>query len=98
MPDRDNAHSLADFQRDPRAFVDRLRKTGRPEALTVAGEAAVVIQSVEAYQRLLDIAMNGGAIAGVQRGLMGMHAGTGEDADEAFAALERELGIPRAEP
>jgi hypothetical protein len=34
------------------------------------------------------------AIVGIQRGLQGMYEGTGEDADEAFASLERELGLP----
>jgi hypothetical protein len=34
------------------------------------------------------------AIVGIQRGLQGMYEGTGEDAEHAFAALERELGIP----
>lgn len=33
------------------------------------------------------------AIAGIQRGLRGMYEGTGQDAEEAFASLERELGI-----
>lgn len=34
------------------------------------------------------------AVAGIRRGLEGMYAGTGEDAEDAFAILERELGIP----
>lgn len=33
------------------------------------------------------------AIAGIQRGLRGICAGTGEDAEQAFASLETELGI-----
>lgn len=87
-------HSLSDFQRNTRAYLDRLKKTGRPEVLTVHGQAEVVVQSAEAYQRLLDLAKNAEAIVGIQRGLAGMYAGTGEDADDAFASLESELGIP----
>lgn len=34
-----------------------------------------------------------GDMIGIQRGLQGMYAGTGEDAEDAFASLERELGI-----
>lgn len=37
---------------------------------------------------------NAAAIVGIRRGLQGMYEGTGEDAEDAFAALERELGIP----
>jgi hypothetical protein len=45
------------------------------------------------YSRL---AAHASTIAGIQRGLQGMYEGTGEDAEDAFASLEREFGI--AEP
>ena len=32
-------------------------------------------------------------LQGIQRGLQGMYDGTGEDTEDAFASLERELGI-----
>lgn len=47
--------------------------------------------------KLLALAANAAAIAGVQRGLQGMHAGTGEHAEDAFVLLEHELGIQRGE-
>jgi len=89
-------HSLPDFQRNARAYVEHLKETGRPGILTVHGRAEVVVQHADAYQRLLDLAANAAAIVGIQRGLQGMYDGTGEDAEDAFASLERELGI--AEP
>ena len=85
--------SLSEFQRNTRAHVEHLRKTGRPEVLTVHGQAELVVQHAEAYQKLLDLAANAAAIVGIQRGLQGMYEGTGEDAEDAFASLERELGI-----
>ncbi|TVP79112.1 MAG: type II toxin-antitoxin system Phd/YefM family antitoxin [Gemmatimonadales bacterium] len=91
--DLKNIHSLSRFQRHTREHLARLKETGEPEVLTVHGQAEVVIQSVESYQRLLDLARNAAAIVGVQRGLMGMYAGTGEDAENAFVSLEEELGI-----
>lgn len=94
MIDLKDIHSLSDFQRNARAHVEHLKKTGRPEVLTVHGKAELVVQHAEAYQRLLDLAAHAAAIVGIQRGLQGMYAGTGEDADDAFASLERELGIP----
>ena len=87
-------HSLSDFRRNARAHVEQLRKTGRPHVLTVHGKAELVVQHADAYQKLLDLAANAAAIVGIQRGLQGMYEGTGEDADDAFASLERELGIP----
>lgn len=44
-------------------------------------------------QKLLDLAANAATIMGIQRGLQGMYEGTGEDAEDAFASLGRELGI-----
>jgi PHD/YefM family antitoxin component YafN of YafNO toxin-antitoxin module len=87
-------HPLSDFQRNARAHVEHLKRTGRPEVLTIHGQAALVIQDAEAYQRLLDLAAEAAAIVGIQRGIQGMYAGTGQDAEDAFATLERELGIP----
>lgn len=46
--------SLTDFSRNAKAHLDRLRRTGRPELLTVNGKAEVVVQNAAAYQRLID--------------------------------------------
>ena len=46
--------SLTDFARNTRAHLNRLRRTGRPELLTVNGKAEVVVQSAAAYQRLIE--------------------------------------------
>ena len=44
---------LTDFNRNTKAHLKRLRRTGRPELLTVNGKAEVVVQSASAYQRLI---------------------------------------------
>jgi PHD/YefM family antitoxin component YafN of YafNO toxin-antitoxin module len=46
--------SLTDFARNTKAHLRRLKRTGRPELLTVNGKAEVVVQSATAYQRLLE--------------------------------------------
>ena len=46
--------SLTDFARNTKAHLKRLKRTGRPELLTVNGKAEVVVQSASAYQRLLE--------------------------------------------
>jgi PHD/YefM family antitoxin component YafN of YafNO toxin-antitoxin module len=46
--------SLTDFQRNTQAHLKRLKRTGRPELLTVNGKAEVVVQNASAYQRLID--------------------------------------------
>ena len=46
--------SLTDFARNVKTHIKRLKRTGRPELLTVNGKAEVVIQSAEAYQLLIE--------------------------------------------
>ena len=50
----DDIGSLTDFARNTKAHLKRLRRTGRPELLTVNGKAVVVVQSASAYQRLIE--------------------------------------------
>jgi hypothetical protein len=50
----EDVRSLTDFQRHTRAHVERLRRTGRPEVLTVNGQAELIVQNALAYQNLLD--------------------------------------------
>jgi Antitoxin Phd_YefM, type II toxin-antitoxin system len=47
--------SLTHFNRNTKAHLKRLRRTGRPELLTVNGRAELVVQSASAYQRLLNL-------------------------------------------
>lgn len=47
----------------------------------------------DAGQSLPDFVAHAFAIVGIQRGLQGMYQGTGEDAEDTFASLERELGV-----
>ena len=61
--------SLTSFQRDTTTFLGRLRETGKPVVLTVDGKAALVVQDVASYQRLLERVDRLEAIAGIQRGL-----------------------------
>lgn len=46
--------SLTEFQRNAQAHLKRLKRSGRPELLTVNGRAEVVVQNASAYQRLIN--------------------------------------------
>jgi hypothetical protein len=46
--------SLTDFARNTKSHLQRLKRTGRPELLTVNGKAEVVVQNATAYQRLIE--------------------------------------------
>ena len=54
--------SLTDFSRNTKAHLKRLRRSGRPELLTVNGKAEVVVQNALAYQRLIESLESSNAI------------------------------------
>lgn len=85
----DDIHSLTDFQRDAKAHIKHLKKSGRPAVLTINGKAALVVQDASAYQSMLDVLDRAEAMTGIQRGLDSARGGEGEPADEVFARLRK---------
>jgi prevent-host-death family protein len=79
--------SLTDFKRNTAELVEQLKRTGRPQVLTVNGKAELVVQDVDSYQRLLDAVERLEAIAGIQRGLESAARGEGASVEETFGAL-----------
>lgn len=46
--------SLTDFHRNSTTYCLQLKRSGRPQVLTVNGKAVLVVQDAAAYQRLLE--------------------------------------------
>jgi prevent-host-death family protein len=88
-----NIHPVTDFTRKTKEYIRRLKKTGHPEVLTVNGEAQVVIQSTEAYQKLLDSAALAETLAGIQRGLEEADRGEVRPAREFLRELAAKHGV-----
>jgi hypothetical protein len=84
-----NIRSLTDFQRNTKTHLRRLKKTGRPEVLTVNGKAALIVQNAAAYEDMID------AIRGIQRGLDSMAAGQGESARKVLDRIRAKHKIPK---
>lgn len=88
-----NIHSLSDFQRNTKDYIRKLKKTGKPAILTVNGEAEVVVQSAEAYQKLLDDRELLDSIRSISRGLEQAKRGEGRAMREFLGTLASEHGI-----
>ena len=88
-----NIHSLSDFQRNTKDHIRKLKRSGRPAVLTVNGEAEVVVQSAEAYQKLLEDHELLESIRGISRGLEQAERGEGRSMREFLEALAKEHGI-----
>jgi PHD/YefM family antitoxin component YafN of YafNO toxin-antitoxin module len=85
--------SLSDFQRNTRDHIQHLKQSGKPLILTVNGQAEVVVQSAEAYQKLLDDQELLESIRGIGRGLEQSKRGEGLPMREFLRSLAEEHGI-----
>ena len=88
-----NIHSLSDFQRNATDHIRKLKKSGKPTVLTVNGEAEVVVQSAEAYQKLLDDREMLDSIRSISRGLEQAKRGEGRAIREFLEGLAKEHEI-----
>lgn len=88
-------YPLSDFRDQAEEHLDRLRRDGQPEVLTVNGKPALVVQSVDAYQKLLDAQDLAEGIIGVRSGLKSKAEGRGVEATKAFETLRARYGIRR---
>ena len=89
MIDLKEIHPLTDFQRNAKAHLKRLKKTGKPHVLTVNGRAEVVVQDADAYQKLLEAVDRAEALEGIRRGLEDVKAGRTRPLADAIGALGR---------
>jgi predicted transcriptional regulator len=90
-------HSLTEFHRNTKRHLKMLRRSGRPEILTINGRAALVVQDAARYQESLDVLERAETIDGIRRGLASMRKGGGAPAEKVFERLVRKYG-PRRRP
>lgn len=87
-------HSLTDFQRNTKEFVQRMKETGRPIVLTVNGKAELVVQDAKSYQQVLEAIDRTEAIEGLRQGLESMQRGEGRPAAEVLEEIRKKHNIP----
>ena len=88
-----NIYSLSDFQRNTRDHIAKLKKTGSPAVLTVNGQAEVVVQSADAYQKLVEDQELLQSMRIISRSLEQAKRGEGRPMREFLEALASEHGI-----
>jgi PHD/YefM family antitoxin component YafN of YafNO toxin-antitoxin module len=96
MIDLTNIRSLSDFQRNTKAHVKHLKETGKPEILTVNGQAELVVQSAAAYQKLLEAADLAESVRILQARVEAADRGEkGIPARQALAKIRAKLGLSK---
>jgi len=93
MIDLANVYALSEFNRNSKIFIRKLKKSGKPAVLTVNGQAEVVIQSAEAYQKLVEDQQLLETLRGISRGLEQAKRGEGRPMREAIEELASKHGI-----
>ena len=88
-----NIHALSEFQRNSKDYIRKLKRSGKPAVLTVNGQAEVVIQSAEAYQKLLDDQRLLETIRSISRGLEQAKRGEGRPMRALLEELAGKHGI-----
>ena len=97
MAEVTDEYALSDFQHNIEEHIERLKKSGQPEVLTVNGKPAVVVQDAETYRALLEVVERAGALEGVQRGLESMARGGGRPAADVLEQIRQKHASPGAE-
>jgi PHD/YefM family antitoxin component YafN of YafNO toxin-antitoxin module len=93
MIDLEQIHSLSDFQRNAKKHVERLKQTGKPEVLTVNGQAQVVVQSAQSYQQLLQEAELSHALRTIRKSLEQAKSGKGRPMKQFLEEIAAQHGI-----
>ena len=86
-------HSLTDFTRNAKAYIQQIRESKSPMALTVNGDAQVVVQDAESYQKMVDELEHGRFISAMRESEAAVRNGEVQDLDEAFAQIRGDLAL-----
>lgn len=93
MVELTDIHSLTDFNRNTKEHLHRLKKTGKPEVLTVNGRAQIVVQSAVAYQKLLQRVRQADLLDTLSASLEEARTGKGRPARTVLAELAEQAGF-----
>lgn len=89
-------HSLSDFQRNAKNYIQHLQESHKPLILTVNGKAALIVQDAESYQELLN-ELEVARSAAILKERMDTFAKDGIDLDAraGLESLRDALDLPR---
>lgn len=93
MFDLTSIHSLSDFQRNAKAHIQRLKETGKPEILTVNGQAELVVQDAASYQKLVEAADEARFLHALRASLAEAERGEGRPLRELLTELAAGAGV-----
>lgn len=85
-------HSITDFQRNAKSYIAQVTQTKNPIAITVNGQAEVVVQDAVAYQAMLDELEAARFAGAIGEGERAISEGRVRPASQVFVALREKRG------
>jgi PHD/YefM family antitoxin component YafN of YafNO toxin-antitoxin module len=86
-------HSVTDFTRNAKAYIQRITESKQPMALTVNGDAQVVVQDAATFQKMVDELEHCRFMQAMRESIEEEKNGELMDMEEAFAEIRSELGL-----
>jgi len=86
-------HSLTDFTRNAKSYIEHIKESKNPMAITVNGDAQVVIQDAKTFQSMVDELEHSRFIAAIRASEVAVSKGEVQDLDQAFSVIRGELGL-----
>ena len=93
MLDTREIHSLTDFLRNHKTYVNKLKETNKPQLLTVNGKAELVIQSAESYQNTQELLEKMRMILAIKEGFEAAERNEMKPAEQVFSEMKAKYGI-----
>jgi len=93
MINAQQVHSLTEFIRHSKDFVDRLDTDRSPVGLTVNGKVRAVLVDPETFEEMHEARERERFLAALREGIADVDAGRVKSADEAYGELKAKYGL-----
>ncbi len=88
-----NSHSLTDFQRNARSFIEGLNETKEPMLLTVNGKVQAVLVDPTSYQQLEAKGERQRFVEALREGEQAIRDGRVRPAEQAYEETKAKYGL-----
>lgn len=86
-------HSLSDFQRNAKTYIQQVTSTKNPIAITVNGSAEVVVQDAASYQGMVDRLEKAELVASLKAAMGEMDQGGSLSLEEFKCEVNERYGV-----
>ncbi len=84
---------MTDFTRNAKAYIQKITQSKQPMALTVNGNAQVVVQDAATFQKMVDELEHNRFLNAMRQSIEEDKNGQVQDIEEAFSDIRSELGL-----